>query len=270
MAQAQINSAREIRRAFIPRQGNTFVCIDYDQIEMRVFAHFSKCQNIIDRINNGFDPHLGTAIDIFGEELVYKNDTLKKFTRTASKGINFGIIYGMGINKLKEQLFGIMFELKKELPNNYVLPTPQEILSSYYKQYPVKEYMAEVTGQLYRKGYITISFTSDRMCFIRDYRVPQHLAYKGVNVIVQGTSAYIMKFGMKRAYNKIKAETNKVLFLGTIHDELIWEIPTNKLLKKCIQLIKTEMEDKVTFSVPILASVKTSTKSWGDCKETII
>ncbi len=270
MANVQLNSAREIRRAFIPRPGNTFVCIDYDQIEMRVFAHFSKCQNIIDRINNGFDPHLGTAIDIFGEDLVYKNDTLKKFTRSASKGINFGIIYGMGITKLKAQLFGIMFELQKELPKNYTLPTPQEILSSYYKQYPVKEYMAEVTGQLCRKGYITISFNSKLMNFTRDYRVPQHLAYKGVNIIVQGTAAYIMKLGMLRAYNKINKQTNKVLFLGTIHDELLWEIPTNKKLVNRINLLKTQMEDKVTFSVPILASVKTSTKSWGDTKEVII
>lgn len=265
-----MSTGREIRRAFIPRKGYTFVCIDYDQIEMRLFAHFSKCQKIIDRIINGFDPHLGTAIDVFGEDLVYKNEVVKKYCRNASKAINFGIIYGMGKMKLTQQLLNILFALEKELPKNYSLPNPQEILYNYYKQYPVKEYMAEITGILCREGFITISFNSELMDFTRDYRVPQNLAYKGVNIIVQGTAAYVMKLGMLRAYKKIKEKYIDTKLIGTIHDELIWEIPINKYLNKTINLIKTQMEDNITFSVPILASVKTSTKSWGDVKEIAI
>ena len=258
---------KEVRKAFTPREGYTLVCIDYDQIEMRLFAHYSKCQTIIDRIKNGFDPHLGTAIDIFGKKLINMSEKISKFCRKAAKNINFGIIYGMGQNKLKEQLASVLRSMKKELPKNYALPLPQEILHNYYEQYPVKEFMRQMTGELYRTGVIDLTLDSELMCFTRDYKVPQELAYKAVNIKIQGCAAYVMKFGMKRCIDYIIKHNLDILLIGTVHDELIFEINNeydiNKQIRKLIEL----MEDKITFNVPILASAKISTKSWGDAKE---
>ena len=262
-----VENPKEVRRAFVPRTGYTMVCIDYDQIEMRLFAHYSKCQTIIDRIKNGFDPHLGTAIDIFGEKLINMSDKIKKFCRKAAKNVNFGIIYGMGKGKLTSQLASILRHIQKELPKNYTLPRPQDILNNYYHQYPVKEFARQMTGQLYRTGVIEMKFDSDLMSFTRDYKVPQELAYKAPNVLIQGTAAYVMKYGMKRCINYIHKFKLDIKLITTIHDELIFEIKNDYNVNKQTKKLITLMEDRVTFDVPILASAKMSTKSWGDCKE---
>ncbi len=258
---------KEVRRAFVPRLGYTMVCIDYDQIEMRLFAHYSKCQTIIDRIKNGFDPHLGTAIDIFGEKLMNMSEQIRKYCRKAAKNVNFGIIYGMGKGKLTSQLASILRHIRKELPKNYVLPHPQDILNNYYHQYPVKEFARKMTGELYRTGVIEMKFNSNLMSFTRDYRVPQELAYKAPNVLIQGTAAYVMKYGMKRCLNYIHKYDLDIKWIMTLHDELIFEISNDYDVNKQTKKLITLMEDSVTFDVPIIASPKMSTKSWGDCKE---
>lgn len=258
---------KEVRKAFVPRPGYTMVCIDYDQIEMRLFAHYSKCQTIIDRIKKGFDPHLGTAIDIFGTKLMGISDKIKKFCRKAAKNINFGIIYGMGKAKLTAQLASILRHIAKELPKNYTLPRPQDILDNYYRQYPVKEFARQMTGQLYRTGVIEMKFDSDLMSFVRDYKAPQELAYKAPNVLIQGTAAYVMKYGMRRCLDYINKLQLDIKWIMTIHDELIFEISNDYDIMKYTKKLIQKMGDNITFDVPILASAKMSTKSWGDCKE---
>lgn len=263
-----MNNARLVRRAFIPRPGYIFMCIDYDQIEMRLFAHDSNCERLIENINNGFDPHLGTALDIFGKKIVYFNNEVRKLTRRGSKDINFGFIYGMGIRKLKAQLTLQIRNIKEKIKTKKIdIPTPDEIFQEYHKKYPVKEYMRRVTGEIYRNGLTRIEYHSKLMNFIRDYRVPQDLAYRGANLRIQGTAAYVMKYGMKRACEFIDEFGLDVHLLGTIHDELIFEVPDEKEnIRDIIRDLKEQMEDRVTFKVPILASAKTSDKSWGDIK----
>ena len=241
---------QDVRKAFLCRPGYTMVCVDYDQIEMRLFAHFSNAIRFIKHILNGFDAHLGTAYDLFGKHIVEKSKKIKKKLRKIAKDINFGIIYGMGQRKLASSL-------------NLPAVKAYDILQKYYRRYPVKEYIRSVTSQLFKQGSISLSFDSELMNFSREYRVPQDKAYRGTNVIIQGTAAYVMKKGMLRTAKWIDSKNLDVNLLATMHDELIFEINNkynvDKVIKKLIRL----MEDRVTFKVPMLASAKISNISWG-------
>ena len=260
---------RVVRNAFIPDDGYYFATIDYDQIEMRLFAHYSGCKNLIYDFLHKIDPYLGAARRIFEEvsewelELGKEKDTKKiaklkakiKGKRRKAKNISLGVIYGMGQQKMADQL---------DLP----LMEGKEVLDTYYSLYPeVREHMHEITNQLYKTGIVTLVFDSPLMHFHRAYRVPQDYAYKSVNIRIQGTAAYVMKAGMKRCFDYIKENNLDIRLLLTIHDELIFEI--NKKYKKedIVPKLTALMEDRVTFKVPILASPKVSDKSWGDCKD---
>lgn len=258
-----------VRKAFVPRKGYKFAFIDYDQIEMRLFAHYSKCKLLIDAINNGYDPHLGTAITLFGEEVVLGNgDDIKKLCRNVAKAINFGIIYGMGVRTLTTSLEPIIRLLEEKLQGkNIAIRSPHEILAEYHANYPVKEFSRKLTSRLYKEGSIKIKFDSDLMQFMREYRVPQRLAYKGPNVVIQGTAAYVLKAGMLRAWEYIKRTGKDIHMLVCVHDEIAFEISDKLDIMEEVRNLSECMSDRETFAVPIVASPKISTKSWGDAKE---
>ena len=238
-----------VREAFIARPEYTLLSIDYDQIEMRVFAHFSNATRLIKNIIDGFDPHLGTAVTLFGKKILkLSKDEIKKYRKIA-KNINFGIIYGMGKNKLARSLGLPMIEA-------------ENVLNKYYSKYPVKEFMKMIIGDLYRKGYLHVSFNSPLMKFERDYQVPQDKAYKAVNVLVQGTSAYIMKLAMIRVVDYINNNHLNIRLLMTVHDELIFEVSEEYSIQKIYKILADIMSDRVTFKVPIVGSGKYG-KSYG-------
>ena len=261
--------ANLVRKAFITRKGYKFAFIDYDQIEMRLFAHYSECKLLIDAINNGYDPHLGTAITLFGEEAVLNNgDDIKKLCRNVAKTINFGIIYGMGIRKLTASLEPIIRLLKEKLKGKKIaIRSPYEILAEYHANYPVKEFSRKLTSHLYKAGSIEIKFKSALMSFMREYRVPQRLAYKGPNVVIQGTAAYVLKAGMLRAYEYIQKSGKDIHMLVCVHDEIAFEISDELDIMEEVRNLSECMSDRETFVVPIIASPKISAKSWGDAKE---
>ena len=244
------SKSRDIRTAFIAPKGYKLLTIDYDQIEMRLFVCMSECEKMIQDINNGFDVHLGTAIGIYGLDKVNEDPT---FYRRRAKNINFGIIYGMGTQALADQI-GIS------------LMEASFVLQDYYDNYPVKKFIRDTVGFLYKNQYIRIQYDSPRMRFIRDYRVPQRLAYKGVNVRIQGTAAYIMKFAMYRMFRFIIEEKLGLKLILCMHDELGYLIPNDicclELYKKIIEVI----EDRVTFKIPITATPKLG-DDWGHCEE---
>lgn len=253
-----LGETREVRKAFICPPGYMMFLFDYNQIEMRLFIHYAKCKLMADKVKAGYDPHIGTAYDIFGKKYVDNlDDNTKKAFRDAMKDTNFGIIFGMGANKLLSQL------------KHHELPTtknPHEILRDYYKKYPVREFMQQTTSMLYKTGVITISFDSSLMKFTRDYRVPQDLAYKGTNVIIQGTAAYVMKYGMQRVDKLIKKYKLGVKMFMTVHDELGFFIKKDLHLRKTVLRIKRTIEDHVTFDLPMTVSVKCSKNNWGEAK----
>lgn len=259
----------EVRKAFVPRKGYTLVCIDLDQVEMRLFAHYSKCRLLIYAIKAGFDPHLGTAITLFGEDVVLQNgDDIKKLCRNVAKAINFGIIYGMGVRKLRASLEPILKLLKEKLKGKQVkIRRPEEILEEYYSKYPVKAFMKKLTSTLWKQGSIRIEFDSELMQFMRDYRVPQRLSYKGANVVIQGTAAYVLKTMMLRVAKHIKKSGKDIHMLTCVHDEIMFEISNKLDVVKEAKKLKNIMKDDVTFAVPLIGSIKMSDKSWGECKD---
>ena len=236
-----------VRRAFIPRPGYVNFYFDYDQIEMKLFAHFTNNINLIEAIRNKVDPYIATAIDLFGQEELI--DDYPKELRDISKTINLGMIYGMGANKLAQTL---------KLPSHQA----HSILSRYDQKYRIKSYMSKMESLLYRQGYIELEWIG------REYRVPKNLSYKCVNIIIQGTAAYIIKLAMKRISDYIKKQWQElgVCMLLQIHDELVFEIPMNVAIPipVIVSKLKELMEDLTTFQVPITASVKYSEKSWLD------
>jgi len=144
-----------------------------------------------------------------------------------------------------------------------------DILRVYYRKYLVKEYIKSTKGELYRTGSVKVTINRPLLKLYREYRVPHELAYKAVNIIIQGTAAYAMKAGMLRAWKWTK-ENKKypgIRLLMTIHDELIFEIPDKYRKEEVVPKLTELMSDRTSFKVPIIASPKVSDKSWGDAKE---
>lgn len=234
-----------VRRAFIPRPGFTNFYFDYDQIEMRLFAHFTKNEKIIQAIKNGLDVHESTAVDLYGREQ-YESDP--KRYRQYAKTINFGIIYGMGSTQLAKKL-------ALPLTEAYI------ILSRYDQKYHIRSFINTMTSLLYRQGYISLEWIN------REYRVPRNLSYKCVNILIQGSAAYIIKLAMKKIGGYILQFDGYVNLLVQMHDELIFEIHNSLNPIPIVKKIQDIMADSSTFRVPITTSVEYSHVSWGEKKK---
>lgn len=271
-----VGEFHEVRKCVIPSKGKVLLCKDYEQQEMRLFIHYANCERMIEIINKkggkGVDCYLETAEILFGE--LFKKDHLKKALRWVSKQNTLGAIYGLGQNKLIYQTSHLMRDkfdenVIKEL--NVSEKWAYQVLQKFYGLYPIRQFMNNEIRTLYRQGYIRLQFNSPLMNFIRDYRVPKDKAYKAVNIRIQGTAAYIIKSAMIRVDKRIKQEgwQNKVKLLMQVHDELMFEVDEDMDLKKVDQVLSEEMEDHVTFSVPITTSAKWSNKNWGDVEDLV-
>lgn len=241
-----IKAPKLARMAFIPRDGYRFVSIDYKGIEMRLFFHFAQATALIEKIKAGWDPHDATSDLLFNK--------VNEAVRHTSKDMNFGFIFGMGKEKLAKSL-------------GFSPEKTAKIFKKYYEHIPVQEYMTEVRNMLNRNGLITIEYDSPLMSFVRDYHLPVHLSYKGVNMIIQGTAAYVLKHAMKRVAKLIREKGMDVIMDMTIHDELLFEVSKKENLKLVVRELAKCMEDRVTFDVPIEVDVKVSDVSWGDVQK---
>lgn len=260
---------RMIRFAFTPKPNHVLAFIDYEQIEMRLFAHFSNSKLLIHDLNNGFDPHMGTVYNIFNKELIDSNPVIRDTFRSMIKAVNFGIMYGMGKKALSFKIKDMIYRAQHVNPEvreefDKILKDIPGVLRTYYDKYPADKYTHDLISKLYKQGYVEIVCNSDLMKFRRIYRTPKQMAYKAVNMVVQGSAAYVMKYGMIRAYNWIKKEAPWIKILLTVHDELVFEIPKDKPYIEAIMKLKELMEDHETFTIPIDASVKITEKNWGE------
>lgn len=261
---------RMIRFAFVPEPKHVLAFIDYEQIEMRLFAHFSKSELLIKDLNNGFDPHMGTVYNVFPREIIDMNPVIRDTFRSMIKAINFGIMYGMGkralVFKIKDMIYRAQHvnpEVREEFDK--ILRDIDGVLRTYYSKYPVDVYTRNLVSSLYKNGHVEINLDKGYMKgFHRIYRTPQRMAYKAVNMIIQGSAAYTMKYGMIRAYNWIKENAPYVKLLLTVHDELVFEIPKDKPYIEITLKLQELMEDKISYDIPIDASVKMTEKNWGE------
>lgn len=228
---------REIRKAFVPGEGNIFLSADYSQIELRLMAHLSKDKSMIEDFLSGSDIHAATAAKIFGVEI---SDVTREM-RSRAKTANFGIIYGISSFGLSERLTIGRKEAK-------------ELIDGYFNSYPgVKRYMDESIRKAREKGYVTTMFGRRR--YLRDIHsrnqvVRGNAERNAINAPIQGSAADIIKVAMVRIHQKMKEERYVSKMILQVHDELIFEVVPSEL-DRLRDMVIHEMTNAVKLDIPL-------------------
>lgn len=229
---------REIRKCFLPKDPqNIFVSADYSQIELRILAHLSKDPLFVKAFKEDKDIHTITASEIFSIPIEDVSPELRK----QAKAINFGIIYGMGANKLAQET-NISFGEAKKYINNY------------FKRYQgIKIYIEETIKEASQRGYVCTLLNRRR--YIPELKNSNKRIYSlgertAINTPIQGTASDIIKMAMVYIFQKIKESNLKSRLILQVHDELIFEVVPNEL--SLMQgLIKEGMEKIVALDIPL-------------------
>ena len=236
---------KEIRKAFIPEPGCLFFSADYSQIELRVMAHLSGDENMIEAFREGHDIHAATAAKIYKEEM----ENVTRDQRTKAKRANFGIIYGITIFGLAERL-----EISRD--------EAKMLIEGYFETFPkVKEYMEKAKEQARNQGYVETQFHRRR--YLADINsanatVRGFAERNAINAPIQGTAADIIKVAMIRIYNRFRAEGIRSKMILQVHDELNFSVyPEEK--EKVKQIVLEEMQNAFPMQVPLVADC-----GWGN------
>lgn len=242
---------RELRKLFIPKNGNVLIDADYSQIELRLLAHFSECKELIDAYNSGADIHALTASQVFGVPIM---EVTPKMRREA-KAVNFGIIYGISD-----------FGLSRNL--NISVKTAREYIENYFKTYSaVKDYMLSNVEFAKQHGYVSTLIGRKR--FIREinssnYNLRQFGERAAMNMPLQGSSADIIKIAMINVANALKKAGLNAKLILQVHDELVLDCPQDEA-EEAGKILKYEMENAVKLKVPLEVDVH-SGKNWYEAK----
>ena len=235
---------KEVRKAFIPEAGQEFFCADYSQIELRIMAHLSGDENLIEAFNAGQDIHAATAAKIFHKAL----EEVTSDERRKAKTANFGIIYGISAFGLAERLDVSRTEAK-------------ELIDGYFLTYPgVKEYMEKSIAMAREKGYTETIFK--RRCYLPDINsnnanVRGNAERNAINSPIQGSAADIIKIAMIRVYQRMKAEGIRSKMILQVHDELCFTVlPEEK--DRLQKIVVEEMQNAVQMRIPLIADT-----GWG-------
>lgn len=241
------DDGKEIRKAFVAEEGCTFFSADYSQIELRIMAHLSQDEHLIQDFREGRDIHAATAARIFHKPL----EEVTRDERRKAKTANFGIIYGISAFGLAERMEVSRTEAK-------------ELIDSYFKTYPkVKEYMEKSVEVARERGYILTEFGRRRYLpdiTSRNAVVRGYAERNAVNAPIQGTAADIIKIAMIRIDERLRHEALQTKMILQVHDELNFSVPPTEL-EHVKQLVVEEMERAFAMSVPLIADCG-SGKNW--------
>ena len=245
------SEGRELRKIFVPREGNVFIDADYSQIELRLLAHFSGCKELIEAYKNNEDIHSVTASQVFGVKLDEVTDKMRR----AAKAVNFGIIYGISDFGLSQNL-------------NISVATARDYIAKYFASYSaVKEYMNENVAFAKANGYV--STLSGRKRYIPEinssnFNLRQFGERAAMNMPLQGSSADIIKIAMINVYNSLMKEGMRTKLILQVHDELVLDAPEDEV-ERASHILKREMENAVQLKVPLTVDVHTG-ENWYDAK----
>ena len=236
---------KEIRKAFIPEPGCLFFSADYSQIELRVMAHLSGDEHMLEVFREGKDLHAATAATIYKKDI----SEVTRDERTKSKRANFGIIYGITVFGLAERL-DISRDESKQLIDGFFQTFPQ-----------VHDYM-EASKQLAReRGYAETVFHRRRYLpdiNSRNATVRNFAERNAINAPIQGSAADIIKVAMIRIYERFKAEGIRSKMILQVHDELNFSVfPDEK--ERVEHIVLEEMQNAYQLKVPLIADC-----GWGD------
>ena len=235
---------KEIRKAFIPEEGCLFFSADYSQIELRVMAHLSGDENMIEAFREGYDIHAATAAKIYKEDI----ESVTRDQRTKAKRANFGIIYGITVFGLADRLDIDRKEAK-------------QLIDGYFQTFPrVHDYMEEAKDAARRQGYVETFFHRRR--YLPDINshnatVRGFAERNAINAPIQGSAADIIKVAMIRIHRRFKEEGIRSKMILQVHDELNFSVyPEEK--EKVERIVMEEMQNAYPLLVPLTADC-----GWG-------
>ena len=235
---------KEIRKAFVPEAGHLFFSADYSQIELRLMAHLSGDEGLIEDFRLGHDIHAATAAKIFHKDIA----DVTREERSRAKTANFGIIYGITAFGLTERL-GISRTESKQL------------IDQYFETYPrVHAYMQESIARARELGYTQT--ICGRRCYLRDINsanatVRGFAERNAINAPIQGSAADIIKIAMVRIHRRLAAEGLRTKMILQVHDELNFSVPPDER-DRVQQLVVEEMQAAIALRVPLIADC-----GWG-------
>jgi len=243
---------RQIRKAFIPEAGWTFLSADYSQIDLRVLAHISKDARLTEAFRNDQDVHALTACEVFG---VTPKDITPEMRR-AAKSINFGIVYGISPYGLSQQL-----QVSAEDAKTYI--------DRYFNRYAgVKAWIDQILQQARAEGYVKTLL--GRIRYLPEIR-SKNSAVRGfaertaMNTPIQGTSADLIKLAMLHLQTAQEKREWSGRMLVQVHDELLFEMPPADLAASQ-KRIKELMERALPLSVPVIVDLKTG-PNWAEMEK---
>jgi DNA polymerase-1 len=229
---------REIRKGFVAEEGYKLLSADYSQVELRVFAHYSRDPSFLQAFERDEDIHTATASEILG----VARDLVTTDMRRVAKAINFGIIYGMGSQRLSEEL-GIDHK------------TAKSHIDAYYKKYQgVARYREEMITMAREKGYVTTLFNRRR--YLPDIhhaqqRIRAEAERMAINTPIQGTAADLIKMAMINIHSRLKRENLKSRMVLQVHDELLFEVPEGE-----VDLVRSMVREEMEGVHPLDVSLK--------------
>jgi len=238
-----------IRETFVAEKGSLLLSSDYSQIELRVFAHLSRDEGLIEAFNSDGDIHTRTACELFD----VKSEEVTKEMRRSAKTVNFGIVYGISAYGLSQQL-----GIEPAEAGRYI--------DTYFARHSgVKEYIDSLINDATGKGYVTTLFGRKRA--IPELRstnrnIRQLGERLATNSPIQGTAADIIKISMLNIRDRLEREKLNTRMLLQVHDELLFEVPENE--KDPVQaLVREEMEGVVTLDIPLKVDIGIG-RNWAE------
>lgn len=240
---------RRIRTAFVPAPGRTLLSADYSQIELRLLAHISRDPVLTEAFRTGQDVHARTAAEIFDTDM----GAVTSEQRREAKTINFGIIYGMGAQRLARTL---------RIP----FKTAQEYIAQYFARYQgIKTYMDEVVASAREYGYVTT--LRGRRRYVPDLHSKSSQLLSAaervaINTPIQGTAADIIKLAMLAIAARLRTSGLRARMLLQVHDELLFEVPEDET-DRVGALVRESMEQVMPIGVPLRVDVG-SGHNWAE------
>ena len=241
-----------IRKAFVPEDNCVLISSDYSQIELRIFAHMSNEEKMIEAFNEkNTDIHTKTAMEIFN---VKREDVTKNMRREA-KAVNFGILYGISAFGLSEDI-------------NISVKQAKEFMDSYFEAFPkIKEYQKKVVEDAYKNGYVLTLMNRKRKIEElnnTNYIIRNQGERIAENTPVQGSAADILKKAMIDIYDEFKKKNIKSKMIMQIHDELVFNVLEEEK-DNVKQIIRDKMENVYKLNVPLIVDIEEG-KNWYDAK----
>ncbi|HVK11656.1 MAG TPA: DNA polymerase I, partial [Gemmataceae bacterium] len=252
---ARTEQGRQIRQAFIPRDGWRLLTADYSQIELRLLAHFTADEKLREAFAADQDIHAAVAAEIFK----VTEDQVTSDQRRVAKTVNFGVIYGMSAHGLAVRL---------GMPR----PDAEKFIDEYFARYPkVMTYQDDLLAKARQTGYVG-TILGRRRRFdpsgIREkssYQNRTGAEREAINMEIQGSAADMMKLAMLGVYRRLKTDGLQAKMLLSVHDELVFEAPP-KEVPEVAALVREEMTGAMTLSVPLRVDVAAG-PNWLDVED---